>query len=121
MNVKFLKNLTEAWQQVVVHLQMTHNLRSQGLHDLYRMMVQHEEFITGKAKKTDAVALFSKHGEGAHSKGLMQMRDVNPRDEASFIAYSSESDEDVRKMNQDMALMARDIRNMKAAKKLWKL
>ena len=45
VNVKFLKNLTEAWQQATVHLQMTHNLRSQGLHSLYRTMVQHEDVI----------------------------------------------------------------------------
>ena len=94
VNVKFLKNLTEAWQQAAVHLQMTHNLRSQGFHDLYRMMVQHEEVITRKAKKTDEVVLFSKHEEGAHSKGKIQKRD-----EASFVAYSSESDEDIKEMN----------------------
>ena len=62
VNVKFLKNLPKPWEQAVAQLQMTHNLRSHGLHDLYRKMVQHEEIITKRVKKTDAVALFSKKG-----------------------------------------------------------
>ena len=34
INVKFLKNITKAWEQAAIQLQMTLNLRSQGLHDI---------------------------------------------------------------------------------------
>ena len=116
VNVKFLKNLTRAWEQSAVHLQMTHNLRSQGLHDLYRTMVQHEDIITGKTKKTDVVALISKQGENTPSKGKIQRKDASSGDDADFVANSSESDEGIRMLNEDTALMAKDIRKMKAAK-----
>ncbi|KAJ9543695.1 hypothetical protein OSB04_023402 [Centaurea solstitialis] len=53
INVKFLKKLTPKWQHVAVNLQMGQNLRQLSLHDVYSMMVQHEEIITGKQKKTE--------------------------------------------------------------------
>ncbi|KAJ9545036.1 hypothetical protein OSB04_024743 [Centaurea solstitialis] len=59
VNVKFLKNLTPAWQNLAINLQLSRNLGIMGLHDLFSMMVQHEEFITGgKFKNTvDPLAL----------------------------------------------------------------
>ena len=89
-----MKNLPEAWEQAAVQLLMTHNLRSQGLHDLYRKMVQHEEIVTKRVKKTEAVALFSKKGEtSSSSKGKQPRKDTNFGDEAAFGGNSSESDE----------------------------
>ncbi|KAJ9566720.1 hypothetical protein OSB04_002686 [Centaurea solstitialis] len=59
VNVKFLKNLTQEWQNMAINIQLSQNLGALGLHDLYSMMVQHEEFITGnKSKRTiDPLAL----------------------------------------------------------------
>jgi len=91
---------------------MTHNLRNQGLHSLYRMMVEHEDIINGKSKKTDVVALFCKQGEIAPSKGKMQRKDASSGDDAALVANSTESGEDIRMLNEDMALMARDIQKM---------
>ena len=80
-------------------------------------MVQHKEIITKRVKKTDAVALFSKMGEtSSSSKGKQQRKYTNSRDEVAFGGNSSESDEKIRKVNEDMALMAKDIRMMKAKK-----
>ena len=40
INIKFLKNLNSSWKQVSVYLQMTQNLETMGLHDLYSIMIQ---------------------------------------------------------------------------------
>ncbi|KAJ9544082.1 hypothetical protein OSB04_023789 [Centaurea solstitialis] len=59
VNVKFLKNLTHEWQNMAINIQISRNLGTLGLHDLYSMMVQHEEFITsGRSKRVvDPLAL----------------------------------------------------------------
>ncbi|KAJ9556276.1 hypothetical protein OSB04_010890 [Centaurea solstitialis] len=69
VNVKFLKNLTSAWQNLAINLQLSRNLGIMGLHDLFSMMVQHEEFITGgKFKNTvDPLALAAVPCAGSNS------------------------------------------------------
>ncbi|KAJ9558522.1 hypothetical protein OSB04_013136 [Centaurea solstitialis] len=59
VNVKFLKNLTPEWQNMAINIQLSRNLGVMGLHDLFSMMVQHEEFITGGRTKNvvDPLAL----------------------------------------------------------------
>ncbi|KAJ9542769.1 hypothetical protein OSB04_029275 [Centaurea solstitialis] len=51
VNVKFLKNLTQEWQNMAINIQLSQNLGTLGLHDLYSMTVQHEEFISGGRSK----------------------------------------------------------------------
>ncbi|KAJ9547127.1 hypothetical protein OSB04_019670 [Centaurea solstitialis] len=51
VNVMFLKNLTPEWQNMAINIQLSRNLGAMGLHDLFSMMVQHEEFITGGRSK----------------------------------------------------------------------
>ena len=80
-------------------------------------MMQHEEIVTKRVKKIDAVALFSKKGEtSSSSKGKQPRKDTTFGDEDAFGANSSESDEEIRKLNEDMSLMAKDLRIMKAEK-----
>ncbi|KAJ9538485.1 hypothetical protein OSB04_031218 [Centaurea solstitialis] len=59
VNVKFLKNLNQEWQNMAINIQLSRNLGAMGLHDLFSMMVQHEEYITnGRFKKgIDPLAL----------------------------------------------------------------
>ncbi|KAJ9544338.1 hypothetical protein OSB04_024045 [Centaurea solstitialis] len=59
VNVKFLKNLTPEWQNLAINIQLSRNLGVMGLHDLFSMMVQHEEFIIGgrTKKAVDPLAL----------------------------------------------------------------
>ncbi|KAJ9541607.1 hypothetical protein OSB04_028113 [Centaurea solstitialis] len=69
VNVKFLKNLTSAWQNLAINLQLSRNLGIMGLHDLFSMMVQHEEFITGGKFKNavDPLALAAVPCGGSNS------------------------------------------------------
>ncbi|KAJ9566847.1 hypothetical protein OSB04_002813 [Centaurea solstitialis] len=59
VNVKFLKNLNQEWQNMAINIQLSRNLGTLGLHDLFSMMVQHEDFITGGRSKraVDPLAL----------------------------------------------------------------
>ena len=78
--------------------------------------MQHEDIITKKTKKNNVVPLFSKQGENAPSKRKMQRKDASSGDDVVFVANSSESDLEIRMLNEDMALMAKDIQKMKDAK-----
>ncbi|KAJ9544875.1 hypothetical protein OSB04_024582 [Centaurea solstitialis] len=78
VNVKFLKNLTPAWQNLAINLQLSRNLGIMGLHDLFSMMVQHEEFITGGKFKNavDPLALAAVPCGGSNS-ALFQHQQYN--------------------------------------------
>ncbi|KAJ9552446.1 hypothetical protein OSB04_016491 [Centaurea solstitialis] len=45
VNVKFLKRLNKLWQSVTINIQVSQNLGQLGLHDLYSMMLPHEETL----------------------------------------------------------------------------
>ncbi|KAJ9536446.1 hypothetical protein OSB04_un000381 [Centaurea solstitialis] len=69
VNVKFLKRLNKLWQSVTISIQVSQNLGQLGLHDLYSMMLPHEETLFGKTeKKIDppTLALMSNIGSSSH-------------------------------------------------------
>ncbi|KAJ9539021.1 hypothetical protein OSB04_031754 [Centaurea solstitialis] len=69
VNVKFLKRLNKLWQSVTISIQVSQNLGQLGLHDLYSMMLPHEETLFGKTeKKIDppTLALLSNRGSSSH-------------------------------------------------------
>ena len=59
LNINFLKNLHLEWRELAINLQMSQNLGQFGLHDLYSMMVQHEDLISGERKKSSSLALIA--------------------------------------------------------------
>ncbi|KAJ9543938.1 hypothetical protein OSB04_023645 [Centaurea solstitialis] len=60
INVKFLKNLGAEWQQLAMNVQLSQHLGKIGLHNLFGMMIQHEETIPSlKKNKTDPLALLT--------------------------------------------------------------
>ncbi|KAJ9544921.1 hypothetical protein OSB04_024628 [Centaurea solstitialis] len=69
VNVKFLKRLNKLWQSVTISIQVSQNLGQLGLHDLYSIMLPHEETLFGKTeKKIDPpnLALMSNRGSSSH-------------------------------------------------------
>ncbi|KAJ9545009.1 hypothetical protein OSB04_024716 [Centaurea solstitialis] len=69
VNVKFLKRLNKLWQSVTISIQVSQNLGQLGLHDLYGMMLPHEETLFGKTeKKIDppTLALMANRGSSSH-------------------------------------------------------
>ncbi|KAJ9566590.1 hypothetical protein OSB04_002556 [Centaurea solstitialis] len=51
VNVKFLKRLSSQRQAVTISIQVSQNLGKLELHDLYNMMLPHEETLFGKKEK----------------------------------------------------------------------
>ncbi|KAJ9545026.1 hypothetical protein OSB04_024733 [Centaurea solstitialis] len=69
VNVKFLKRLNKLWQSVTISIQVSQNLGQLGLHDLYSMMLPHEETLFGKTKKKidpPTLALMANRGSSSH-------------------------------------------------------
>ncbi|KAJ9545332.1 hypothetical protein OSB04_025039 [Centaurea solstitialis] len=89
VNVKFLKNLNPEWRNLAINIQLSRNLGQMGLHDLFSMMVQHEEFITGdKPKKSiDPLALAAVHHGGSNLS-------VNPYPEDFYQDYHYDMSQD---------------------------
>ncbi|KAJ9552760.1 hypothetical protein OSB04_016805 [Centaurea solstitialis] len=83
VNVKFLKNLTPEWQNLAINIQLSRNLGVMGLHDLFSMMVQHEEFITGgrTKKAVDPLALSAVPFGGPNSSPIQptQYNNIPPQ------------------------------------------
>ncbi|KAJ9538263.1 LOW QUALITY PROTEIN: hypothetical protein OSB04_030996 [Centaurea solstitialis] len=129
VNVKFLKNLNPEWRNLAINIQLSRNLGQMGLHDLFSMMVQHEEFITGnKPKKSiDPLALAAVHHGGSNLS-------VNPYPEEYYQDYHYDvsqdyyqhsdnsndptiitvTDEELHNMNESLALITHKMQRLTA-------
>ncbi|KAJ9561683.1 hypothetical protein OSB04_006843 [Centaurea solstitialis] len=129
VNVKFLKNLNPEWRNLAINIQLSRNLGQMGLHDLFSMMVQHEEFITGnKPKKSiDPLALAAVHHGGSNLS-------VNPYPEEYYQDYHYDvsqdyyqhsdnsndptiitvTDEELHNMNESLALITHKMQRLAA-------
>ncbi|KAJ9544909.1 hypothetical protein OSB04_024616 [Centaurea solstitialis] len=136
VNVKFLKNLTPEWQNLAINIQLSRNLGIMGLHDLFSMMVQHEEFITGgrTKKAVDPLALPAVPFGGPSSAPIQPMpyNNISPQyhqeeynqefnsnygtsvqhpDEPVIISIS---DEELFRVNESLALISHSVQRLNA-------
>ncbi|KAJ9562914.1 hypothetical protein OSB04_008074 [Centaurea solstitialis] len=110
INVKLLKNLGPKWQQVAVSIQLSQNLGQLGLHDLYSMMVQHEEIIT--KRNIDPLALVTKH-QGSLSAKTTPSRYENTSNEDPMIMINfGNLDEDMTEVDDSLALLTHNMRKL---------
>jgi len=116
LNIKFLKNLHSEWQQVAINLQMSQNLGQFGLHDLYSMMVQHEDLISGERKKNSSLALIAGPRTSTTSRGSSSSQVEITDNEPVLAQELDESDEDLKKLTSSMSMFARDINKYKETK-----
>ncbi|KAJ9546296.1 hypothetical protein OSB04_018839 [Centaurea solstitialis] len=129
VNVKFLKNLNPEWRNLAINIQLSRNLGQMGLHDLFSMMVQHEEYITcNKPRKTiDPLALAAVHHGGSNLP-------VNPYPEELYQDYHYDvnqdyyphsdnyndptiitvTDEELHNMNESLALITHKMQRLTA-------
>ena len=105
---------------MVDNLQMSHSLGQYGLHDLYRMMVQHEDIIAGEKKKNNSLALIAMSKTSTHSRRSTSRRVENTDDEPVIELESDEFDEELKKLTNSMLMFARDISKFKEKKGLQK-
>ncbi|KAJ9561873.1 hypothetical protein OSB04_007033 [Centaurea solstitialis] len=136
INVKFLKNLTQEWQNMAINIQLSRNLGAMGLHDLFSMMVQHEEYITGGRSKKgiDPLALvvvpfggpnsapiqpssfnnmpLSQHPEDFnHEFNQNFNQGMQHPDDPMIITIS---DEELVNMNESLALISHNVQRLNA-------
>ncbi|KAJ9551774.1 hypothetical protein OSB04_015819 [Centaurea solstitialis] len=129
VNVKFLKNLNPEWRNLAINIQLSRNLGHMGLHDLFSMMVQHEEYITGNKprKAIDPLALAAVHHGGSNLP-------VNPYPEEHYQDYHYDvsqdyyqhsdnfndptiitvTDEELHNMNESLALISHKMQRLTA-------
>ncbi|KAJ9543890.1 hypothetical protein OSB04_023597 [Centaurea solstitialis] len=136
VNVKFLKNLTQQWQNMAINIQLSRNLGTLGPHDLYIMMVQHEEFISGGRSKRalDPLALATVPFGGPNSAPIQPTflnhmplpqhpEDFNHEFNQNFnqgMQHPDDpmiitiSDEDLFNMNESLALISHNVQRLNA-------
>ncbi|KAJ9557820.1 hypothetical protein OSB04_012434 [Centaurea solstitialis] len=136
VNVKFLKNLTQEWQNLAINIQLSRNLGVMGLHDLFSMMVQHEEFITGgrSKKAVDPLALSAVPFGGLISAPIQptqynnmpppyHQEDINQEFNPNFgrnMQHPNDpmiitiSDEELFNMNESLALISHNVQRLNA-------
>ena len=78
--------------------------------------IQHEDIILGNSKKSDFIALISKRRESAPSKSTPSKKIVSSTDEPIFKVESDESDEDIKRLDDNMVMLVHDIQKLKSAK-----
>ncbi|KAJ9557083.1 hypothetical protein OSB04_011697 [Centaurea solstitialis] len=101
VNVKFLKRLNKLWQSVTISIQVSQNLGQLGLHDLYSMMLPHEETLFGKTeKKLDppTLALMSNRGSSSHENYTV---------EEPVVLDDGLTEEEMFQLENSFALMAK--------------
>ncbi|KAJ9552737.1 hypothetical protein OSB04_016782 [Centaurea solstitialis] len=136
VNMKFLKNLTPEWQNMAINIQLSRNLGVMGLHDLFSMMVQHEEFITGgrTKKAVDPLALAAVPFGGPNSVPIQPTQYNNVPPQYHQEDYNQEfnpnlgpsiqhpddpliitiSDEELFNVNESLALISHNVQKLNA-------
>ncbi|KAJ9539175.1 hypothetical protein OSB04_031908 [Centaurea solstitialis] len=128
INYKFLKNLNPEWDHYSVNLQMNKNLAEEDLHDLYSILSQHEvkvKHIVMKQKSiSDSLALLTEKSKSvlssgskkkSHSKALVT--ELSDSDSETVEDDSSESDVDLKRVADKLALLSSSIHKRYGKKK----
>ncbi|KAJ9561247.1 LOW QUALITY PROTEIN: hypothetical protein OSB04_006407 [Centaurea solstitialis] len=107
VNVKFLKRLSSQWQAVTISIQVSQNLGKLELHDLYSMMLPHEETLfRKKEKKIDPLALAAVplRGSNFHQSSSFQ---ENYTVEEPIVLDDGLTEEEMYQLENSLALMAK--------------
>ncbi|KAJ9561525.1 hypothetical protein OSB04_006685 [Centaurea solstitialis] len=131
INFKFLKNLNPEWDHYSVNLQMNKNLAEEDLHDLYSILSQHEmkvkDIVTKQKSISDSLALLTEKKKSvlpsasskkkSHSKALVT--ELSDSDSKTPEDESSESDVDLKRVADKLALLSSSIHKRYGKKKFY--
>ncbi|KAJ9556609.1 hypothetical protein OSB04_011223 [Centaurea solstitialis] len=120
VNVKFLQNLTPEWQNITGSIQLSQNLGKMGLHDLYSMMVQHEEIVSRPIVKTKenrpSGTSCGAHG-GSNFAPVPSFQDnYFPDEPAIRNDENCISEEELHNMNESLSLISHNMQRLNASK-----
>ncbi|KAJ9541735.1 hypothetical protein OSB04_028241 [Centaurea solstitialis] len=131
INFKFLKNLNPEWDHYSVNLQMNKNLAEEDLHDLYSILSQHEvkvkDIVMKQKSISDSLALLTEKKKSvlssasskkkSHSKALVT--ELSDSDSETVEDDSSESDVDLKRVADKLALLSSSIHKRYGKKKFY--
>ncbi|KAJ9557102.1 hypothetical protein OSB04_011716 [Centaurea solstitialis] len=131
INFKFLKNLNPEWDHYSVNLQMNKNLAEEDLHDLYSILSQHEvkvkDIVMKQKSISDSLALLTEKKKSvlpsasskkkSHSKALVT--ELSDSDSETPEDESSESDVDLKRVADKLALLSSSIHKRYGKKKFY--
>ncbi|KAJ9545000.1 hypothetical protein OSB04_024707 [Centaurea solstitialis] len=131
INFKFLKNLNPEWDHYSVNFQMNKNLAEEDLHDLYSILSQHEmkvkDIVTKQKSISDSLALLTEKKKSvlpsasstkkSHSKALVT--ELSDSDSETLEDESSESDVDLKRVADKLALLSSSIHKRYGKKKFY--
>ncbi|KAJ9544347.1 hypothetical protein OSB04_024054 [Centaurea solstitialis] len=131
INFKFLKNLNSEWDHYLVNLQMNKNLAEEDIHDLYSILSRHEvkvkDIVTKQKTIADSLALLTEKKKSvlssasskkkSHSKALVT--ELSDSDSETIEDESSESDVDLKKVADKLALLSSSIHKRYGKKKFY--
>ncbi|KAJ9544590.1 hypothetical protein OSB04_024297 [Centaurea solstitialis] len=130
INFKFLKNLNSEWDHYSVNLQMKKNLAEEDLHDLYSILSQHEvkvkDIVMKQKSISDSLALLTEKSKSvlssgskkkSHSKALVT--ELSDSDSKTVEDDSSESDVDLKRVADKLALLSSSIHKRYGKKKFY--
>ncbi|KAJ9542659.1 hypothetical protein OSB04_029165 [Centaurea solstitialis] len=131
INFKFLKNLNPKWDHYSVNLQMNKNLAEEDLHDLYSILSQHEvkvkDIVMKQKSIYDSLALLTEKKKSgipsasskkkSHSKALVT--ELSDSDSETLEDESSESDVDLKRVADKLALLSASIHKRYGKKKFY--
>ncbi|KAJ9542838.1 LOW QUALITY PROTEIN: hypothetical protein OSB04_029344 [Centaurea solstitialis] len=131
INFKFLKNLNPEWDHYSVNLQMNKNLAEEDLHDLYSILSQHEvkvkDIVMKQKSISDSLALLTEKKKSvlpsasskkkSHSKALVT--ELSDSDSETLEDESSESDVDLKRVADKLALLSSSIHKRYGKKKFY--
>ncbi|KAJ9558406.1 hypothetical protein OSB04_013020 [Centaurea solstitialis] len=107
VNVKFLKRLNKLWQSVTISIQVSQNLGQLELHDLFSMMLPHEESLfgkTGKVSDPPSLALMTNNGPNFHQSSSSH---DNYTIEEPVVLDDGLTEEEMYHLENSFALMAK--------------
>ncbi|KAJ9544650.1 hypothetical protein OSB04_024357 [Centaurea solstitialis] len=130
INYKFLKNLNPKWDHYSVNLQMNKNLAEEDLHDLYSIRSQHEvkvkDIVTKQKSIFDSLALLTKKSKSVLSNGSKKkshckalVTELSDSDSETVEDASSESDVDLKRVADKLALLSSSIHKRYGKKKFY--
>ncbi|KAJ9544638.1 hypothetical protein OSB04_024345 [Centaurea solstitialis] len=130
INFKFLKNLNPKWDHYSVNLQMNKKLAEKDLHDLYSILSQDEvkvkDIVMKQKSISDSLALLTGKSKSVisstskkktHSKALVT--EFSDSESETVEDDSSESDVDLKRVADKLALLSTSIHKRYGKKKFY--
>ncbi|KAI3669401.1 hypothetical protein L6452_40636 [Arctium lappa] len=129
INYKFIKNLNPEWKNFAINLQLSKNMAQENVTDIFSTLSQNEDEVRTinleSNKLKDSVALIADNApvSSARSKRKMSKALVTEVTDSDSVSSDEEleidSDPDIQKFSEDLALITRRFKKTFGKKKFY--